>query len=1232
MNIRSVLKLSSFATAIGMVVLAVTIIFSFSLDRQHVSDALRLNAGIKKMVVIRSFMSEFRQTGDPRSAQQARIAHEELGQALHAITVTGSTSHDLKQQTIQEYDDVGALLAKLAAFRPDTEQTSDRRAVIDALEIRSIAMAASAQVIEELLAVQMREEMRAAMLAVAVSVGVLIGIILKLMHVLKQRVITPIAKLEAVASRIISGDLDTDIVAFSNDEIGRLTTSFNTMRLSLRERISVTISAYEALGSSEQRFRSLFNGMLESVVLYELVFDESGKARDACFIAVNPAFEQRTGLSAVGVAGHTLLELLPATEMVWVERFEIVARTGELIHTEDIGDASGREYAIRIYPGAPGQVAVVHKDITERKRIAAELQQHRDAMEALVSKRTSELSDLYNNAPCGYHSVNAEGIFIRVNDTELSWLGYTREEMVGCMKSVDLLSAASKHIFYERFPVLLAGGVLYGIDAEVVCKDGTILPVLLQTKAVFDANGQFSHSLSTLVDNTERLAANQALILARELAERADRAKSNFVANMSHEIRTPMHAILGYVYLLDKMGLPDEEHALIIKIEKASRLLLNLLNEILDFSKIEADKLKIEAVPFHLGEVLNNIAGVMSVCASDKGLDLTITPPPGEFDYLRGDAMRLEQVMNNLVSNAIKFTLAGSVDVSVSVVGLSAQQVTLRFSVRDTGIGIQEDVQAELFKPFTQADSSTTRRFGGTGLGLAISRELVVLMGGEMGLISKHDKGSEFWFTVDFGRENLVSTVDRKLVNIEVLIANSNQIAKEALRIAASNLGWKAETVDDGRQAVEQVLARRACGEGYDVFILDMEMSGVDTMAVAQVIRQSHHGNHEPVILAVTGQARQKALLSVDGLYIDAVLSTPVTALSLHNEVALVLGKRSGSLPLGRLRSMNRLAGIRMLVVDDNDINRDVAVRIFSGEGALVAVASHGREALDWLAVHYGEIDIVLMDIQMPVMDGYEAIREIRKISALAQLPVVALTARALILEQVQARAAGMTDCIGKPFDIESTIALIQRLLVQAGVALPLQMQPLPDNPLANHQGFPELALGLARWGDAAVYGQYLQKFVHDYQDCLSVLQHADRPQARLLAHDIAGVAGTLGLDAVASAAASVDRALERGADADAEYASFQDALTIALQTIDRYVHAGPVAVLVGRLEPEPLSDVSRQILATVSQLLIGIDGALAELQTSLPPAARTALRDATENFDFRATSIAVQTIAGKYA
>ena len=633
-------------------------------------------------------------------------------------------------------------------------------------------------------------------------------------------------------------------------------------------------------------------------------------------------------------------------------------------------------------------------------------------------------------------------------------------------------------------------------------------------------------------------------------AEGATVAKTDFLSHMSHEIRTPLNAILGLAYLLERADIPASARAQVQKIRVAGRSLLGIINDILDFSKIESGTLKLENAPFSLPELLDNLATIMSVSAGGKPLELVIAAPDKVLPRLLGDRLRLEQVLLNLLSNAIRFTDHGHVVLDIKLLRQVGESLTLRFSVRDTGIGIPAEKLTEIFQAFSQADGSTSRRYGGTGLGLTISRRLLRMMGAGIEVTSVEGSGSEFWFTLELGRAEAEPGPASALGALPVFVVDDSLIARDAVCAIARSLGWSVTSAATADAALKLLESQLGQGIAAEVFIFDWQMPGKDGLTLARELREKLGRGKNPVVIMVTAHSREQFLALPESRVADAVLEKPVTPSTLFEAVSKALASRRSQDPGIPTAVVRRLAGVRILVVDDSDLNREVAQHILEREGAQVTLAGDGKEAVDWLLAHPADVDVVLMDIQMPVMDGYQAVRFIRATPVLAGLPVLALTAGAFDDDQRAAREAGMTGYLSKPFDVDVAVELVRKSLADRASAE-------SSAPRAAHPGV-DVARGEAVWEDPALYHKYLHRFVQEYDGIVEQMRAADRTVATALAHKLVGSARTMALPDVANCAREAHRALVGGEDPAAALDALAAALQVTLASIARY--AGPAS------------------------------------------------------------------------
>ncbi|MYM22004.1 response regulator [Duganella sp. FT135W] len=503
--------------------------------------------------------------------------------------------------------------------------------------------------------------------------------------------------------------------------------------------------------------------------------------------------------------------------------------------------------------------------------------------------------------------------------------------------------------------------------------------------------------------------------------EQAAAAKDAFVANMSHELRTPMNAVLGMAHLLGTTRLSQEQSRYLEMLRASGQSLLGILNDILDFSKMQAGKVELHPVRFKLEDVMHAVATIMSVSAGEKDLELCMAVEPDVPRELFGDALRLQQVLVNLAGNAIKFTERG--EVSVLVQRMTKSPLTLRFCVRDTGIGMSREQLARLFSPFTQGDLSFTRRFGGTGLGLTISKNLIELLGGTIHVQSEPGQGTEFRFTLTLAEAEDTAPV-RTGGTLHVLVVDDNRTSRTFISKTILSWHWTSDRVASG----EEALAQLRSGAQYDVVLVDSQMPGMDGI---QTMRAIQSLTPVPVICMVGAYTRGKLMQEMAEASAAAFLTKPVTASSLFDAVQTALAPQQPDGAAPSAPSTPALDGVRILLVEDNPVNQNVARGILEQARAQVAVADHGQLALDLLRA--GDYDVVLMDVQMPVMDGFTATRKIRSELGLS-LPVIAMTAGVMESEREQCTSAGMDDFIAKPIDVEQMFAILARY-VPAGAA-----------------------------------------------------------------------------------------------------------------------------------------------------------------------------------------------------
>ena len=662
-----------------------------------------------------------------------------------------------------------------------------------------------------------------------------------------------------------------------------------------------------------------------------------------------------------------------------------------------------------------------------------------------IRNANARMAAILDNIPDLAWVKDASGHFVAVNRAFALAKGFAgASDMIG-KTDLEVHPLELAECYRRDDAEVMASGGSKRIEEHHVNSNGDDTLIETIKTALRGADGRVAGTVGIARDITARVQA-EADRKAREVAEAANQAKSAFLANMSHEIRTPMNAILGMTSLALRDSLEPRQRNYLQKAHASAELLLQILNDILDFAKIEAGRVEVESIPFLLDDVLNNIVSILSVKTEAAGLELLLALPPKLPSALVGDPWRLGQVLLNLANNAVKFTERGEVIVAIRLVGQGAQSVSLRFEVRDTGIGMSPEEQQRLFQPFSQADASISRRYGGTGLGLAISRNLVQLMGGELQVNSAPGAGSRFYFTLPFRLQAGVAAATGRsgtaaLRGGRVLVVDDNAAARVVLAEMCADLGFQVDVAVDGNQALHLVTVADTQDIPYRLVLLDWKMPGMDGVGCARALGERQlHRHPAPVILMVTAYSLDEATkrLSEQQVTVGALLNKPVTPSTLLDACTTVLGKLapaplSPARPSGQTADLGRpsgLEGARILVVEDNEINAELAVDLLTDAGVRVSVARNGKEALDSLAV--GHFDAVLMDCQMPVMDGYTATRALRKEKGLQDLPVIAMTANAMIGDREAALAAGMNDHITKPIVIDEMLATLARWLLAA--------------------------------------------------------------------------------------------------------------------------------------------------------------------------------------------------------
>jgi two-component system sensor histidine kinase/response regulator len=752
-----------------------------------------------------------------------------------------------------------------------------------------------------------------------------------------------------------------------------------------------------------------------------------------------------------------------------------------------------------------------------------------------AKKQSARFRSLVHNSLDLITVVDEHSIALYQSPSSARVLGYRPRDVVGT-KLTDLLHPSDKSRVISAFAAIYdRPGETAALTFRMRHRDGT-WATMQGTVLNLVSDATVGGFVVNTRDVTERERVDAELAAARDAALEASRMKSQFLASMSHEIRTPMNAVIGLTELLVDTPLNDEQLRYATGVQSAADGLLKIINDILDFSKVEAGKLNLEAVDLDLGVLLEDVISLFAESAQSQSLELLVHRHLGLPTALRGDPTRLRQVLVNLVSNAVKFTSEGEIVLAASLVSETSNVATVRFEISDTGIGIAPEDQARMFDSFSQADSSTTRRFGGTGLGLAIVKQLVELMGGHLGLDSEVDVGSRFWFELPLEKQDVDTTVlepqTRDLGSLRVLIVDDNATNRLILQQQLASWGMEPDEEPDGRSALARMRAASADGRSYDIVVLDLNMPEMDGLELAQHIGADPEiADAKLFLLSSSGKVSDQVARD---FRLSGALSKPVRQSELFNCLATGLGVAGApAVPAQRGADEPVSRHGHILLVEDNATNQLVATKIIEKLGYTVDVAENGREALDAIAA--GAYDAVLMDCQMPEMDGYEATRQLRRRereSASPHLPVIAMTAAAMEGDRERCLAAGMDDYVTKPVRSAAVDAALANWITgcegAAEIAAPTEVAadfPLDADRLA--------VLRELDGGDGSLLNAVVSEFVGDSTrqlvDVSTALRQGDPKMVERTVHSLRGASANLGATTLADLCGELE-ALARAA------------------------------------------------------------------------------------------------------
>jgi two-component system, sensor histidine kinase and response regulator len=919
---------------------------------------------------------------------------------------------------------------------------------------------------------------------------------------------------------------------------------------------------------------------------------------------VNESFVRDLGFSREDTQGMPLSEINPEmTDERYAEIWQRVRQRGGYeyetrYHRKDGSEFRSAVSATYLKDDSGEYLFLSGRDITERKRAEHALKISQERLSLALAGAGLGLWD--------WNVVNGDVLH---DDRWLDMLGYKRGDIEPAITTWNkLIHPDDFQRVLRTLDIHLEGLTsVYQCEFRMKEKSGRWRWIQSLGKVVDrDEQGTPLRAVGTHFDIEDRKLAEERLNRAIKEADAANQAKSDFLARMSHEIRTPMNAIIGLSHLTLKTELDKRQHDYLNKISSASHSLMDVINDILDFSKIEAGKLELESIAFNLEDVLRKLADIVTLRAEEKGLEIIFQSSPDVPIMLIGDALKLNQILINLANNAVKFTEQGEIVLKTELAEQQDDWVRLRFSVSDTGIGIEPYILPTLFESFTQADGSTTRRFGGSGLGLAICKRLTAMMDGEINAVSEIGKGSTFTFTSVFRRQTTgqepVHTPATDLRRMKVLVVDDNSTSRNTLRDMLESMSFRVEAVASGSKALK-LLSAQTENNQFQLVIMDWRMPEMDGIETAKHIAGDPNIHEVPTVIMVTAFGREEVRRLAENTGIEAFLVKPVTPSDLFDTIMEVLGEKNNeSIPAKtadqqKTAGLEQLKGKKVLLVEDNLVNQQVARELLQSAGMEVVIASDGARAV--VEAEKSKFDIVLMDIQMPVMDGYEATRTLRADKRFRTLPIVAMTAHAISGERDKSLEAGMNEHLTKPIDPDRLFDTILALIGADGETTMAGDSTVTDR-ATDQLSSGKLTAGIDMdsalrrvAGNSRLLRNLILDFTARHQNSAAeigrMLERGDRDGAQKLAHTIKGVAGNLSAVHLHDAATELDTALKSSQDRN--FTPLLDRLESEMESV-----AGAASAVGGDSwhEQDQSSSPPSHGLAELGKMIVHLDTLLA--------------------------------------